>query len=516
MRTREEKGVGTIIDTFVVSSCNTGLICNPETCQVRCKSCPPTASCAHTLVCSCSTFNSKYACDHLHFVLHHQCSEPNDQTSKDPDDSKRASNVDNSSSKPFIRDLNTNSHSYYPDIGRFKEHLLQNEELMDDNDFQNLKQETINKLGSLIASLQHKPKSLSTQKLLKDVNSYIGNNPKLSNLSKHTTVVTKVNKRKRAIMKKLKEDGKYENDIKPNTQLTSIEINKVSKTLNLTKSRDDVLEEVKPTGKHDHNDITSERQNTTKHMKLIVVSSSSTSVNNASKSVYKPEPPLMSMTADTSILNDALNDSKKFPLGPSKIINADYFASDAGKKSSKQIIGLNAPRYNLLREALHVNVNEYCWCFLICSDVHVTLEALAKEFNIKEREEILEKFILAKSVWSCRKCVQLEKNSFNIERILTGYIECRVCSHWYHRSCCDNLDETLVAGNDENFIYVCENCVNMQVQTNQRNHENNLPQQVIIAAEEQKESSQEQQQQFVVLPSSVNVVDQVDFAMIYE
>ena len=144
--------------------------------------------------------------------------------------------------------MNTNSHSYYPDIGRFKEHLLQNEDLMDDNDFQNLKQETINKLGSLIASLQHKPKSLSTQKLLKDVNSYIGNNPKLSNLSKHTTVVTKVNKRKRAIMKKLKEDGKYENDIKPNTQLTSIEINKVSKNLNLTKIQDDVLEEVKRTG----------------------------------------------------------------------------------------------------------------------------------------------------------------------------------------------------------------------------------------------------------------------------
>ena len=127
MRTREEKGVGTIIDTFVVSSCNTGLICTPETCQVRCKSCPPTASCAHTLVCSCSTFNSKYACDHLHFVLHHQCSEPNDKASKDPDDSKVASNVDNSSSKPFIKDLNINRHSYYPDIGRFKEHLLQNQ-----------------------------------------------------------------------------------------------------------------------------------------------------------------------------------------------------------------------------------------------------------------------------------------------------------------------------------------------------------------------------------------------------
>ena len=102
-------------------------------------------------------------------------------------------------------------------------------------------------------------------------------------------------------------------------------------------------------------------------------------------------------------------------------MNSDYFASDYGKRESKQIIGLNAPRYNLLREALRVNVNEYCWCFLICSNVHVTLEALAKEFNIKEREEILEKFILAKSVWSCHKCVESQK-PFEIELILSGYI----------------------------------------------------------------------------------------------
>ena len=86
MRTREEEGVGTLIDTFVVSSCNTGLICDPlnHTCAVKCKLCPVRAACAHTLVCSCPTFNNKYACEHLHLVLHHQ-SQQKEVNSQDHD-----------------------------------------------------------------------------------------------------------------------------------------------------------------------------------------------------------------------------------------------------------------------------------------------------------------------------------------------------------------------------------------------------------------------------------------------
>ena len=321
-------------------------------------------------------------------------------------------------------------------------------------------------------------------------------------------------------MRKLKEDGRFEGDVKQNTQLTSIEINKVSSFPTFLKDHHSHQEETKEANNHTTNQPL-EKPSTTKHMKLIVVSSPSE--NNTLKSLAKipsftttvPIPPSSDLSYS---LSEALNESKKFPLGPSKIINADYFASDTGKRQSKQIIGLNAPRYNLLREALHVNVNEYCWCFLICSNVHITLEALAKEFNIKEREEILEKFILAKAVWSCQKCVQLQK-PFDIELILTGYIECRVCSHWFHRACCDNLDETTVDGNDENFIYICENCINMQnqvTQEQQQQQSNELHQtqhQVIMTTTEERKDSA---QQFVVLPSTVNVVDQVDFAMIYE
>ena len=109
----------------------------------------------------------------------------------------------------------------------------------------------------------------------------------------------------------------------------------------------------------------------------------------------------------------------------------------------------------------------------------------------------------------------LSNKPFDIELILTGYIECRTCSHWFHRSCCDNLDENLIGGNDENFIYICENCVNLQDQTNsQQTVDDHQPlQQVVATSEDRKDQSQ---QQFVVLPSTVNVVDQVDFAMIYE
>ena len=385
------------------------------------------------------------------------------------------------------------------------------EEVLEEESFQNLKKDTINKLGSLIAFFQNKPKNLSTQKMLLDLNSYLGNYSKLPNLSKYSTVVTKVNKRKRCILKKLKEDGKFDGEVKQNTQLTSIEINKISKAANMIKDKLDG----KPDGKEniDDTDNEGEIKHQTKHMKLIAIASSGNNTNKAS-TISSPIVPQYQPSMDALSLTKTLNDSKRFPLAPSKIVNADYFASDYGKRDSKQIIGLNAPRYNLLREALRSSVNEYCWCFLICSNVHITLEALAKEFNIKEREEILEKFILAKSVWSCHKCLQSNK-PFDIELILTGYIECRTCSHWFHRSCCDNLDENLIGGNDENFIYICENCVNLQDQTNsQQIVDDQQPlQQVVATSDDRKDQSQ---QQFVVLPSTVNVVDQVDFAMIYE
>ena len=62
---------------------------------------------------------------------------------------------------------------------------------------------------------------------------------------------------------------------------------------------------------------------------------------------------------------------------------------------------------------------------------------------------------------------------------------------------------------------MCENCVNLQTQTTpQQSGDVQQPhQQVVVTTEDRKDPSQ---QQFVVLPSTVNVVDQVDFAMIYE
>ena len=62
-----------------------------------------------------------------------------------------------------------------------------------------------------------------------------------------------------------------------------------------------------------------------------------------------------------------------------------------------------------------------------------------------------------------------------------------------------------------------ENCVNLQNQTisqqQQSNDEQAAQQQLVVTTDDRKDHSQ---QQFVVLPSTVNVVDQVDFAMIYE
>ena len=278
MLTREEEGVGTVIDTFIVQSCNTGLVCDPTSCAVKCKSCPPKSACAHTLVCSCSTFNAKYACEHLHLVLHYQDQQPpNDElSSQDHDYSSGGATSESNQNDNKLSNQQIGLNSKENNEQRkstIQESKIKQEDMLEEDAFNNLKRDTINKLGSLIAFLQHKPKSLSTQKMLKDVNSFIGNYSRIPNLSKYSTVVTKVNKRKRSIIKKLKEDGKFDGDVKQNTQLTSIEINKVSKVSNFIKDKFDS----KPVGKENRDDTENdlEKIHQTKHMKLIAIASPS-------------------------------------------------------------------------------------------------------------------------------------------------------------------------------------------------------------------------------------------------
>jgi len=43
----------------------------------------------------------------------------------------------------------------------------------------------------------------------------------------------------------------------------------------------------------------------------------------------------------------------------------------------------------------------------------------------------------AKEVWSCKACICKP----TLAGALSGFIECSICSHWFHIQCCDNIND---------------------------------------------------------------------------
>ena len=119
------------------------------------------------------------------------------------------------------------------------------------------------------------------------------------------------------------------------------------------------------------------------------------------------------------------------------------------------------------RKALNSDVNDFAWCMLVCGHLEKSLDILTNEFNFDEREQILEKFVMAKTLWSCKKCLgndYKEASSVTtqnvVELVLSGYIECRLCRHWFHRMCAQalNSDQQLSSSDANDMNYVCEHC----------------------------------------------------------
>ena len=124
-----------------------------------------------------------------------------------------------------------------------------------------------------------------------------------------------------------------------------------------------------------------------------------------------------------------------------------------------QIIGAEVPRKNLLRVALNSSVSDFSWCALVCGHQEKSLEMLAnlEDFDINEREIILEKFILAKSLWTCKKC----KTFSSMEAMLSGFAICKLCQHWFHRNCCENGGDGQSQLGHLTDEFVCEECVSL-------------------------------------------------------
>ena len=131
------------------------------------------------------------------------------------------------------------------------------------------------------------------------------------------------------------------------------------------------------------------------------------------------------------------------------------------KTNEKQTLGSQTPRFKVLKSALNENVWDFSWWLLACTKPEESLLILSEEFNSDERDKLLEKFLLAKTVWACGKCQNL-----SVDSMLSGYIECSVCCEWFHRTCCssDTLNETF----EDQFS--CDKCIKFS--NDQMSHNN--------------------------------------------
>ena len=72
-------------------------------------------------------------------------------------------------------------------------------------------------------------------------------------------------------------------------------------------------------------------------------------------------------------------------------------------------------------------------------------------------------------MWSCKACICKP----TLAGALSGFIECSVCSHWFHLKCCKNISSdniskfyTTSSSTDLLQSYVCSTCQADYVTTN--------------------------------------------------
>ena len=126
----------------------------------------------------------------------------------------------------------------------------------------------------------------------------------------------------------------------------------------------------------------------------------------------------------------------------------------------QQLIGVDMPRRNLLRVALNADVSDISWCTLLSGNLQKNLEMFLnlEEFDINQREIILKKFVQAKSLWECSKC----KDFSSLESMLSGFIICKICQHWFHRKCCSlATGEIPTSTTNTKDDFICERCVSL-------------------------------------------------------
>ena len=404
------------------------LFCVGETCQVHCDVCKKdfvgeNIPCAHSFSCDCAEYNRTYNCIHIHFITQHilrqKTSSPNDYLT--PTFEKIDDHVTQKSDHNYVNEQSTcNEKSDLTDTANSQDDVEKVENIRPC-------QVKLQKLENIDLN-----KALSTP-FLKTVDPQIEENELLQDA-----------------INKLTSAAKYLRSLKEKKHLLGEKQN--GDTNGLRKS------------------FRKRKRPHLKNMCLDVIefieSNFPSTPKNVNKSLLKEDvehsPAENNVDSEVKPTNRSLEPSPELlKKCETEILEDEKDLYSKGNKTfSHKIIGDDVPRYNLLKAALHANVNDISWCTLACGNHDKNLEMLAnlEQFDINDRETILEKFILAKSLWRCKKC----KDSSSVESMLSGFITCKLCQHWFHRNCSIGKESLQVQQPDKLLDdYVCERCMSL-------------------------------------------------------
>ena len=367
-------------------------ICAQDSCTLRCSKCPVVKYCAHQFNCTCSEFASKQVCTHIHVIIMNDLIDRNEPTQLDHTYGSEAA-------IPFT----------------LKSVVTEKEGIscLNDSDQINKKLESylkgsqVTEQGPLLSDKEISLKEEAKSCLWSMIRYIDGFNDSSDNV---TAICNKVIKTTKDLLPKNKQMTCRINQIVDTKEL--VEKCSNSKPLNRTTDL--------------HKDCTSKI--TTVHKNADIRQPKMASINQ----------------------NNTATNQDKSRIG-SNLISASMEKNISSKENhERQILGAHKPRFKVLKYALDKDVWDFSWWILACSKPEDSLLILSQAFNSDERDKLLEKFLLAKTIWGCGKC----QNDMSIDSLLSGYIECYVCCEWFHRTCCNY--ETLNEGFEDQFS--CDKC----------------------------------------------------------
>ena len=146
-----------------------------------------------------------------------------------------------------------------------------------------------------------------------------------------------------------------------------------------------------------------------------------------------------------------MTDSQLAELAASLSLEDKTPASGQPNRAEPRALGSKATLTNLLREAVEASPGDFSWSVLVCQDVTEVLALIASHLSPEQSDTALSKLILARSIWTCMAC-----QTYEVDLVLAGYLECTFCTHWYHCKCVEKMCQTVVTP------FVCHSCLSLQ------------------------------------------------------